>query len=721
MKLPAVNVYLNRFPVKKLRESDQIVQVYSCNFIFSPEQGKEQNVLNIIPWKIGKTSGVRFGSKIITKQKIFDTYLNNEFWTLEHQGPQFLSLEQPSEKDALERLERRWIWKELEEISDRNRIQKSSERGLIWWNANRTILQDSGWEVHTGVSLDIELHSSGMILAEIDTHHRFYSPWTLEQWLQNYQNIPIKWVRNTYSSLTWKFVRTSDEDPEEVILTNTEMSLADYHRKLPQNPATEAEIINSRVVYLNNKNNQEISHLSSRLRPSVTMEMLGDLKEQGSQEAAKVFAQTRQSTQVRFDKGNSTAKWIAEKIYNIDKKIIETRIKPQKNEGIIFRSKSPLLLTKFNKVHRPLKSLEVGCYATGERQFGCLNLTDNSGWSKFVSDQLESVAKKSDVNIVLETAKNKQDLPDRSLVRQQFWQNWSDQGIKTVLVITPWLENTVKNQYQREALEANIALQFMQPMFQLEKYRLANIILGLLLKAKWQPVGLEPIKDQYASEIVIGFDAGTDKQIYYGTSAFAILANGQSLGWELPEAQPGEKLSGQAVWRTVRSIVNRFYTMENRLPQRIMLLRDGIVQADEFKDTVDALLEENIAVDLLSVRKSGAGRMAILPYQSEFLKDASPGTAILSADGKTFRIVTSEAKAGGSARPLQVIRDYGDAPLEILACQIDRLSMLNPASAYAYSRLPYVLHFADKMAKTVQNLGGISILQGVDRHKIFFA
>jgi hypothetical protein len=719
MNQSAVNVYLNRFPVKKLSESDQIVQVYSCNFISPPEPGTEYSALNRIPWKIGKTSGVRFGSKIITKQPISDTYLNNESWKLEHQGQQFLSLEQSSERDALERLERRWIWKELEKISDRNRIQKSSEVGLIWWNANRTILQDSGWEVHTGVSLDIELHSSGTILAEIDTHHRFYSPWTLEQWLQNYPDIPIKWVRNTYSSYIWKFVRTSDEDPEKIILT-TGVSLAEYHRKLPQ-PATEAEIINSRVVYLNNKNNQEISHLSSRLRPSVTMEMLGDLKERGSQEAAKVFAQTRQSIQVRFDESNNTAKWIAQKIYQIEPKIIETRIQPQKTEGIIFRNKSPLLLTKFNKIHRPIKSLEVGCYATGEKQFGCLNLTDNSGWSKFVSKQLEIVAKKSDVDIVLETAKNQRDLPDRPLARKQFWHNWSDQNIKTVLVITPWLQNNVKAQYQREALEANIALQFMQPMFQLEEYRLANIVLGLLLKAKWQPVGLEPIKDQCISEIVIGFDAGTNRQMYYGTSAFAILANGQSLGWELPEAQPGEKLSGQAVWRTVSNIITRFSSKENRPPQRIMLLRDGIVQADEFDATVAALAQENIAVDLLSVRKSGAGRMAILPYQSEFLKDASPGTAILSADGNKFRIVTSEAKAGGSARPLQVIRDYGDAPLEILARQIDRLSMLNPASAYAYSRLPYVLHFADKMAKTVQNLGGIGILQGVDRHKIFFA
>ncbi len=46
--------------------------------------------------------------------------------------------------------------------------------------------------------------------------------------------------------------------------------------------------------------------------------------------------------------------------------------------------------------------------------------------------------------------------------------------------------------------------------------------------------------------------------------------------------------------------------------------------------------------------------------------------------------------------------------------------MLNPASAYAYSRLPYVIHFADKMAKTVQRIGELGILHGVDRHKIFF-
>ncbi|MGF1539015.1 MAG: stem cell self-renewal protein Piwi domain-containing protein, partial [Pleurocapsa sp.] len=206
-----------------------------------------------------------------------------------------------------------------------------------------------------------------------------------------------------------------------------------------------------------------------------------------------------------------------------------------------------------------------------------------------------------------------------------------------------------------------------------------------------------------------------------GTSAFAILANGQNLGWELPEAQPGEKISSVAIIRTVTNIVTRFQRLENRPPHRILMLRDGIVQWEEFDDIVADLLKSQIAVDLLGVRKSGAGRMAIVPYQSESLIDASPGTAILSADDKTFRIVTSKATAGGSARPLKVVRDFGDAPLEILAKQIDRLSMLDPASAYAYSRLPYVIHFADKMAKTVQSIGELGVLHGVDRQKIFFA
>ena len=723
-------VFLNRFPVKKLSDREKTVQVYNYTFNPSPEPGKEYSAINQIPWKI-RTPGVRFKSKIITKQLISEEYLKQDNWTLEHQGEQVLNLDNSYEREALEQLERKWLERNLRYKLSKNRVDRALGGGFIWWDANNIVLQDLGWEVHTGVRLDVELHYSGVIFIEIDLHHRFYSAWTLEQWLKDYKDIPINWVRNTYDDRflmqslmgetpktalhrSWKFIRVSDEKPETKMIPNLG-SLADYHRNLDKNKATEKEIKDARVVYVSSKG-QELTHLSTRLRPSITMEILSDLQARGSTEAAKVFKQVKKTIQQRFDKTNNTAQWLSKNIYSS-----ERITKPQKTEGIILRNKSPLLLTKSKKVDRPIKSLNEGCFSTGEQNFGCLDLTENGNWSKFIQSKLEYVAQKSSVDILLEPAQKKNDLPDGIFTRKQFWQDWSDRGTQTILVISNWLENTEKVQLQKEALEANIALQFMQPMYREEKYRIANIILGLLLKAQWQPVGLEPLQNKYAAEIVIGFDAGTNRNLYYGTSAFAILANGQSLGWELPEAQPGEKISSEAVIRTVTNIVSRFQRIENRLPRRILILRDGIVQCEEFDDVVAALLENKIAVDLLSVRKSGAGRMAILLDQSESLIDASPGTAILSTDDKTFRIVTSEAKAGGSARPLKVVRDFGDAPLEILAKQVDRLSMLNPASAYAYSRLPYVIHFADKMAKSVKSIGEVGILHGLDRQKIFFA
>lgn len=705
-------VFLNRFPVKTLSDHDKIVQVYDYTFNPSPEPDKEYSAINQIPWKI-RTPGVRFKSTIITQKLISDEYLKQDNWMLTYKGTQSLNLDNSYERESLEKLERKWLERELRYKFSRNRVNRASEGGFIWWDADNIILQDLGWEVHTGVRLDVELNSSGVIFIEIDLHHRFYSSWTVEQWLQNYTDIPINWVRNTYDDRSWKFIRVSDEDPENTMIPNLG-SLADYHRNLDKNKATEKEIKDARVVYVSSKG-KELTHLSTRLRPSITMEILSKLQDRGSSEAAKVFKQIKKTIQQRFEQGGEKAQWLSKNIYNSDQ-----LTKPQKTNGIIVRQKSPLLLTKSKKVYRPINSFDKGCFSTGEQQFGCLDLTGNGNWSKFIQDKLNYVAKKSGVDIQLEAAQQKRDLPDSIFTRKQFWQDWADRGTQTILVISLWLQNTEKIRLQKEALEANIALQFMQPMFKEEKYRIANIILGLLLKARWQPVGLEPLQDEYAAEIVIGFDAGTNRNLYYGTSAFAILANGQSLGWELPEAQPGEKISSEAIMRTVTNIVTRFQRIENRLPRRILMLRDGIVQCEEFDDLVAALLDNEIAVDLLSIRKSGAGRMAILPYQSISLADASPGTAILLSDDKTFRIVTSQAKAGGSARPLKVVRDFGDAPLEILAKQVDRLSMLNPSSAYAYSRLPYVIHFADKMAKTVQHIGELGILHGVDRHKLFF-
>lgn len=101
-------VYLNRFPLAKLGDKDKKVQIYQCNFKSPIEPGKEfYSKINNICYRIGYTSGVRFGSNIITKKEISSEYLSNKDnkdWTLQHQGSQILDTANIDEKNALERL-----------------------------------------------------------------------------------------------------------------------------------------------------------------------------------------------------------------------------------------------------------------------------------------------------------------------------------------------------------------------------------------------------------------------------------------------------------------------------------------------------------------------------------------------------------------------------------------------------------------------------------------
>lgn len=399
MEKDNIQVFLNQFYLKKLSDTEKEVQVYSYKFDPSPERGKEYSAINRIPWKIG-TPGVRFQSTIITKQIILDKYLKQDNWTLKYEGKKLLNLDIAYERESLEQLERKWLQQELRYKLAKNRIDRASEGGFIWWDADDIILQDLGWEVHSGVRLDVELHHSGVIFVEIDLHHRFYSSWTLEKWLQDYKDLPVKWVRNTYDNRSWQLIRISDQDPETTMIPNLG-SLANYHRNLDKNRATEDEIKNARVVYVSSKG-KELTHLSTRLRPSITMEILSDLQDRGSVEAAKVFQQVKKSTQKRFSKAQEKAQWLSKNIYHSDRVI-----KPRKAPGIFLRKKKDILLTKNKNVYRPMNSLEQGCYRTGEQQFGCLNLTGDGNWSEFIQDKLEYVAKKSGVDILLEPAKKK--------------------------------------------------------------------------------------------------------------------------------------------------------------------------------------------------------------------------------------------------------------------------------------------------------------------------
>jgi argonaute-like protein implicated in RNA metabolism and viral defense len=335
---------------------------------------------------------------------------------------------------------------------------------------------------------------------------------------------------------------------------------------------------------------------------------------------------------------------------------------------------------------------------------------------------LLEVAQKSGAEIEVDFYATQQDLPEGDLARKRFWQSWAEQGIKTVLVVMPWSPNEHKQKIRVEALEAGIATQFMIPGA--DSYKALNVVLGLLCKAAWQPVLLEPLDHPERPELIIGFDVGTDRQLYYGASAFAVLADGQSLGWELPAVQRGETFSGDAIYQTVSKLVNKFHNRLSRYPTKVLLMRDGLVQEGEFGKTIEELEKEKIAVDVVGIRKSGTGRMGI--EEEGKYEDAKIGTVVFDYSRKSFTLVTSQpiSREGtgsiGSARPLRVVHEYGSTPLEILALQTYHLSQLHPASGFQACRLPWVLHFADKSGKEFQNLGSniFSVLQNIDRQKL---
>ncbi len=725
----ATPVILNRFHVKQLDKGDLTVDVYQCRFSQNPEQGDEQKELSKVCYQLGVTA-VRLGSQIIAKEEVSPEKMKSDNWELTKIGTKTLGCANTYERRALESYERKLLEKELKRVFSKTEIERAPEGGLIWWITDQKGVEEcgNGWEVHRGRRIDIAIDADGNLYLEIDIHHRFYTPWTLHQWLEEYPDIPISYVRNTYKDknggyISWKYEDCCEQSPQEFIIEGQGISLAEYHRN---KGATQAEIDNSRVVLVSRANDPKgkiVPHLSQRLSPSLTMEMLASIAESGKEDRniANVFENIKKSLNERLQEGQKTAKVIIERVYSISREVQALTV-----DGYIM---PPVKLLAFNnkEVDKVAKVRYKGCATIGETQFGCLNLYDESRkYPQKVRECLLEIARRTNTRIDIDSYRTGQDLPDNELDQQIFWQNWSNEGVKTVLVVMPWSPNERKQKIREQALQAGIATQFIVPLSKLGEYKALNVVLGLLCKAGWQPVKLQPIDHPDSADLIIGFDTGTNRELYYGTSAFAVLADGQSLGWELPDVQRGETFSGKAIWQTVSSLVLRFYQKCRRYPKKLLLMRDGLVQEEEFQQTIAELEKKNIGVDVVGVRKSGAGRMGkkIIKHNGKVeYCDASLGTVVFNLREKSFTLITSQPiKKGndtiGSARPLTVVHEYGQTSLELLALQTYHLTRLHPASGFQACRLPWVLHLADKSSKEFQRIGQIAILQNISREKL---
>lgn len=716
-------VYLNQFKVKQLTEAERPIYQYRYTFTTPPEEGKRYSAINRILYQIGDALGIRLGDVIATTSLINEDNLAGDNWQLSLIGEKLLDPKVSGDRKALEQIQRKILRQKLRR-SRTLRIEdtRSGFSGFILWDTRQVKKEGNGWRVLKGALVDVVVDNKGDLYLEIDHHYRFQSPWTLHQWLESEPDAPLNYVQNIHGGYSWHFVAVSTENPEEVYIPDLNQSLADYHHS----KGIDRDLItNSRVVYVEHtgrkrSKNNRTPHLSQLLAPSLSMEMLGYRAEQGDLGAKQVMTTVRQAIQSRIDKGQSIANFLMRQCYSLSDPA------PQPRPRIATLCNPPNLIAQNGTpVKQSADALRKGCLKVGELNFGCLclqNVVDT--WPGPIRDELSRVATKNNVTLNLNCVRFDAEMSDNLIERRQFWQAIANNNVKTMLVVSrPSGLRVGKTQLRREALQAGIALQFMHPMPTNDNYRAANITLGLLIKAQWQAIGLT-IPNPEAAELVIGFDAGTNHQFFYGTSAFAVLADGQSLGWEIPEVQSGEKFSGQAICNATANVLERFRQLNKRLSKKVLLLRDGFVRDREFDLTLATLTQANIEADLLEVRKSGAGRIAQKIYDqysnTEKFIDAQPGTAF-STSNNSFRIITSRAKAGGSPQPLEIRQISGDTSLPTLTEQIFALSQFHPASGFSASRLPMPLHYADKMIKAVQKMNNLSLLHNINRQKIFFA
>ncbi|MFN4065897.1 MAG: argonaute PAZ domain-containing protein [Thermosynechococcus sp.] len=726
MNLPSQTVRLNRFLIKNLSEAERRVYRYTCQWTEHPDIGEEAQALNRICYRLEAVAS-RWQTYILIEESAARTpplHFEGETWRLVNPEQIILDCRDPNQRQALESLQRSRLRRTLERSARQSQahvVEKGSDNSILFWKkSDPEEVEHAGWQVIRGYCFDLIVDTAANLYIEVDYHYHFHSPWTLQQWLDRYPELSFSWVRNTYRKnnqfYRWQFVGLgSGERPETVWLEGLNKTLAEYHRA---EGATEAEIQNSQVVYVrNSRSGKPIPHLSCRLTPSLTLEMLSELQASGDRQLKQaveaVFQKIRLPVQTRLQGVQPFVEWLCRSYYQV----APPQGPVQKTAYLLPRA--VLLGKDGQEVEKVADVLHKGCARCGEEKFGLLNLcTEAPTCPPAITTPLRALSRIHGKSLEIQSFRTRSQMGESALARHQFWRAWADEGIQTILVMMP--RSLEKQRIRNEALRVGIATQFFTPE-NLNPYKALNIVLGLLCKAKWQPIHLQPPSKPGHAELIIGFDTGTNRSLYFGTPAFAVFANGQSLGWELPTAQRGEKISGEAIWQTVLKLIDKFFRYENRYPTKVLLLRDGLAREDEFQPTIQELTKEGIAVDILSVRKSGAGRLA--QKENHEYVSAPKGTVVFEDQERSFILISSQpiksrGQELGSARPLRVVHEYGDTSLDLLAIQTYHLTQLHPGSAFSHARLPWVLHLAHRHSQEFARIEPLSLLQDFDRNKL---
>jgi len=197
--------------------------------------------------------------------------------------------------------------------------------------------------------------------------------------------------------------------------------------------------------------------------------------------------------------------------------------------------------------------------------------------------------------------------------------------------------------------------------------------------------------------------------------AVAITRSGKLWG-ATPKAEPqkGESISDSAIRRTIKSLIARFEQYEGRMPKRILIMRDGNTPKRELmrlRKIVNEYREMGVDVCWISVRKSGAPRL--LNFDDGGIVDELPTKGNwLGYSERSAWIWTTGAPELRPGRPgipqgsaFTIELNYYENPLSLEDASTLLISHAHASQSQPWNstRLPFVHHLADKMAKAMAN------------------
>lgn len=237
-------------------------------------------------------------------------------------------------------------------------------------------------------------------------------------------------------------------------------------------------------------------------------------------------------------------------------------------------------------------------------------------------------------------------------------------------------------------------------------------VLGMLLKCGFLPVPY--VCECGDVDIVCGIDIGRQgPNRSIAAVAVSITRDGKLWG-TTPEGTPqtGETIGPDALRNILGGIVGRFNSVAKKSSGRIVILRDGNTPQHELQDALQILNEyREIGIDIcwISVLKSGTPRL--LKFSDSKLVNEIPEKGhwmpLNETEAWFWSTGKPELKEGRPGIPqgalMRIESNFAERPLELSECATLLIAQAHASQSQPWNstRLPFVHHLADKMAKSM--------------------